>query len=162
MTTEDAEETETPYGMPYAPPTNHDSKRALWTIVGACALSVVAVLGALAIFVDQSQQDDQELAAKLEQARLDRGVEACEQENASTQRVRYFKHEQVLFFAENFFNRTPEQVQALIDSEELEVYDDFVAETFPFRDCSYKCVEAYYDEGIPDCTAPDRPTSPPN
>ena len=128
-------------------PQRRSARQTVWVVVGASAASILftcIVFGLLLKANSDARADD-------DNDRIERSIESCLGENREQEGDRVFGREQVPQMATNLFGQTPEEVEEILARPGTEVYNDFIDEQNPFRQCSAECIEAYLDAEIEDC-----------
>jgi hypothetical protein len=123
-----------------------------WLALG-CALTVIVVLLVSWGLYTSERDDDKEQAALVDQQRVERSIESCKAYNVDQSRNRTFSLELIPTMASSFFDETPAEIEELKASEGFAAYEQFVAKSYPYRECSRVCVDAYLSSALEDCPA---------
>lgn len=113
-------------------------------------LGVAVVILALAIAIAQQYQADLQREkdrdreeARSEEERIQRSIEACFNYNEDQTNNRVTLTELIPELAMSFFEETPEDAHALLETPGGKEFKEFVAERNPYRQCSEECVIAH-------------------
>lgn len=121
-------------------------------------LGVAVVIMSLAVAIYQQYDadlqreiDQDKEIARSEEERIQRSVEACFNYNEDQTNNRITLTELIPELAINFFEETPEEAQALLNTPGGLRFIQFVAERNPYRQCSIECVIAHTTPGAARC-----------
>lgn len=113
-------------------------------------LGVAIVILALAVAILQQYQADLQREkdrdreeARSEEERIQRSIEACFNYNEDQKNNRVTLTELIPELAMSFFEETPADAQALLDTPGGKEFKEFIAERNPYRQCSAECVIAH-------------------
>lgn len=123
-------------------------------------LGVAVVILSLAVAIMQQynadlqrEEDRKTEDARAEEERLERAIEVCFNYNEDQTNNRETFTQLIPELALNFFEATPDEAAALLESPGGKNFLKFVAERNPYRQCSIECVIAHTTPGAPRCEA---------
>lgn len=134
--------------MPNEEARRRRARHSARTVLLASLVNILFTVVAMGIFLAITN----ETKDTVEEERVNRAVESCLQYNRDQTRSRNFSTEQLAVVFRVFLrNRTEAEIQELVDGPEFDRYEDFVITSFPYRQCSTRCVEAHVNPVIKDC-----------